>query len=148
MKKSVKGIFIILVAIFILTACTTAPAAKQETASPETNTATADASSTNTASESTQKSTSTPEATKTSTIKINIQNFAFSPAEITIKAGDTIDWENKDSAPHTVTSDTGSELSSQTLKNGDTFSHTFTSPGVYDYHCTIHPSMTAKVIVQ
>ncbi len=79
---------------------------------------------------------------------IIIQDFAFSPETITIKAGDTITWTNKDSAKHTVTSDTGDELASPLIGNGETFTHTFTTKGTYTYKCTPHPGMKGMVVVE
>ena len=87
-----------------------------------------------------------PDASQTNNIEI--ANSAFSPAELTIKVGDTITWTNRDSASHTVTSDSGTEISSDSLSNGQTYSYTFNTAGTFEYHCTIHPSMKAKIIVQ
>lgn len=78
---------------------------------------------------------------------VTIENFAFSPATLNVKVGDTVTWTNRDSAPHKIASDSGSELSSDTLSQGGTYSHTFTQAGTYDYHCAIHTSMKGKVIV-
>lgn len=80
--------------------------------------------------------------------EILIQNFAFSPDTITINKGETIVWSNKDSAPHKIVSDSGSELNSESLSNGATYSHTFAVAGTYDYHCGIHTSMKGKVVVK
>lgn len=82
------------------------------------------------------------------TYNINIQNFAFSPVSLTVKKGDTVIWTNMDSTAHTVTSDSGSELGSGTLSNGKTYSHTFSTKGTYNYHCSIHTMMKATIIVQ
>lgn len=79
--------------------------------------------------------------------EISIKGFAFSPSTISIKVGDTLTWTNQDSTSHTVTSDSGSELSSATLSQGQTYSHTFNTAGTYSYHCTFHSGMKAKVIV-
>jgi plastocyanin len=77
---------------------------------------------------------------------VSIANFAFSPAEVTIKAGDTVTWTNNDSAPHTVT---GADFDSGQLAQGATFSQTFPTAGSFSYKCTIHPSMApGKVTVQ
>ena len=76
-----------------------------------------------------------------------MKGFAFNPAELTVKKGTTVTWTNMDSAPHTVTSDSGSELSSATLSNGQSYSHTFTEAGTFAYHCGVHPTMKAKVVV-
>ena len=77
---------------------------------------------------------------------VSIQNFAFSPAIVTIKAGTTITWTNRDQDPHTVTAMSG-PFHSSTLDTGQSFQHTFTIPGHFDYLCTIHPFMTATVVV-
>src|SRR5882757_7517989 len=77
---------------------------------------------------------------------IAIQNFAFSPATVPIKAGTTITWTNRDQDAHTVTA-TKRSFHSATLNTGDTFRHTFTTPGTYEYLCTIHPFMTATIVV-
>jgi hypothetical protein len=76
-------------------------------------------------------------------------NFAFAPAAITVQEGDTITWTNQDTAPHTVTTTSGPErLNSPYLSKGQSWSYTFTAPGMYMYYCTVHPDMRAEVIVQ
>lgn len=83
------------------------------------------------------------------THNIDIKNFAFSPAEIRIMKGDSVIWTNKDSAGHTVTSDSGDELNSGTLSNGESYTHTFNTAGTFNYHCVPHKSiMKAKIIVE
>src|SRR3989344_7268471 len=82
------------------------------------------------------------------TYTAEISNFAFSPSEIRIKAGDKVVWTNKDSARHTVTSDSGSELGSSLLGQGESYSHTFSTPGIFNYHCAPHPYMKGKIIVE
>jgi plastocyanin len=90
-----------------------------------------------------------PNPTPTPTHLVTIQNFAFSPATMNIAPGDTVTWRNDDSVPHTVTSDAGSELSSPTLGQGQTYQHVFASAGSFFYHCTIHSTMAhASVSVQ
>ena len=81
-----------------------------------------------------------------SSVSIDIQGFAFNPAKVTIPVGTTITWTNKDSAPHTVTSRNGA-FNSGALDRGQTFQFTFNAPGTFDYFCSIHPSMTATVVV-
>lgn len=78
---------------------------------------------------------------------VAIQNFAFNPSTLTIKAGTTITWTNSDSAPHTVTSDNGAFDSGQ-ISNGQAFSHTFSDAGTFSYHCSNHPNMKATIVVQ
>lgn len=79
---------------------------------------------------------------------VTISNFAYSPATITVAPGDTVTWRNNDSAPHTVTSNSGSELNSPQLSQGQTYEHVFSAAGSFAYHCTIHPSMQGTVAVQ
>jgi len=78
--------------------------------------------------------------------KVSISNFAFSPAVITIKAGQTVVWTNEDTVAHNVVADDNS-WKSPDISNGATFSHTFTAAGTYSYHCSIHPKMKAIVMV-
>lgn len=79
---------------------------------------------------------------------VSIMGFAFSPASLTVKAGTTVTWTNKDSDAHTVTSQgSGGPLASAALSTGQSYSFTFTKPGTYSYLCTIHPFMTATVTV-
>jgi plastocyanin len=77
---------------------------------------------------------------------VSIQNFAYSPATVTVKAGTTITWTNRDQDAHTVTAMAG-PFHSPTLNTGQSFQYTFTTPGRFDYLCTIHPFMTATVVV-
>ncbi len=79
--------------------------------------------------------------------EIFIDNFSFSPASITVPVGTKLTWTNKDDVPHNVVSNDGS-FSSKALDTDDKFSFTFDKAGSYDYYCSIHPRMTAKVIVQ
>lgn len=95
-----------------------------------------------------QKSFSTSVPESGATYNVGIMNFTFSPDTLTINAGDTVVWTNIDSVNHDVVSDSGSELNSTSLLNGQKYSHTFTKTGTFNYHCGIHPSMKAKVIVR
>jgi plastocyanin len=79
--------------------------------------------------------------------KVEIDNFAFSPARITVKAGTTVTWLNADDAPHTVASATR-VFKSKALDTDDSFAFTFTAPGVYEYFCSLHPRMTGTVVVE
>jgi len=78
---------------------------------------------------------------------INIQSFAFVGGTITVALGTQVTWTNKDSSPHTVTSDSGTELSSGSLGQNATYSHTFNTAGTFPYHCTFHSSMTGSITV-
>ena len=80
------------------------------------------------------------------TISASIADFAFSPNQLTVKAGTKVMWTNSDAATHTVTSDDG-VFESGSLSSGKTFSFTFSAPGSFSYHCGPHPSMRATVTV-
>jgi plastocyanin len=79
--------------------------------------------------------------------EIKIDNFSFTPATITVAAGTTVTWINRDDIPHTVASD-GKEFKSKALDTDEKFSYTFSKAGTYSYSCSLHPKMTGKVIVQ
>ena len=84
-----------------------------------------------------------------STAAVVIEGMAFSPASVTVKAGTTVAWTNKDSIAHTVTAN-GSQSggpNSELLGTGKTYSTTFSAPGTYSYHCTPHPGMKGTVVV-
>ncbi|HEX5410682.1 MAG TPA: cupredoxin family copper-binding protein [Terriglobia bacterium] len=78
---------------------------------------------------------------------VNIDNFSFGSGALTVPAGTTITWINRDDVPHTVVS-TERVFASSVLDTGDKFSYTFTKPGTYPYYCSVHPKMTAKVEVR
>jgi plastocyanin len=86
-------------------------------------------------------------STSTSANAVTIINFAFSPATLTIKAGTSVTWTNKDSVAHTVVSDSGI-FSSGSLATNATYSYTFKTAGTFTYKCSIHPSMTGTITVQ
>ena len=74
-------------------------------------------------------------------------NFTFVPARLTVKAGTTVTWRNEDDIPHTVTS-AARLFRSKALDTDDSFSFTFTEPGIYEYFCSLHPRMTATIVVE
>ena len=81
--------------------------------------------------------------------QVVIDNFSFTPAAITVAPGTQVTWTNRDDIPHTVVStDKDKKIKSKALDTNDTFSFTFTDPGTYDYFCSLHPKMTAKIIVE
>ena len=77
---------------------------------------------------------------------VEIKNFAFNPATLSVKAGDKVTWTNADSAAHTVTFDDGS-ADSKNMANNATFEHTFSSAGTFAYHCAIHSQMKGSITV-
>jgi plastocyanin len=84
---------------------------------------------------------------KGATVDVKIDNFSFTPPTITIPAGTTVKWTNRDDIPHTVVND-DQKFQSKALDTDESYSYTFTKPGTYPYFCSIHPKMTGKVIVQ
>ena len=78
---------------------------------------------------------------------VEIDNFAFAPAILTVTAGTTVTWKNEDDSPHRIGDQNGT-FKSAALDTDDTFSHTFAAPGEYPYICTMHPYMVGKIIVR
>lgn len=95
-------------------------------------------------SPSTQQPT-TPLQNNVEANSITIQNFAFNPDTLTIKQGTQVTWTNQDSTTHKIKSDT---FNSGDLNKGDTFEFTFNTKGSFNYSCSIHPSMTGKIVVE
>jgi plastocyanin len=92
-------------------------------------------------------STNTSGGTTTAGASITIQSFAFG-SPLTVAPGTTVTVTNKDSAPHTVTADSG-EFQTKELSQGQ--SGTFTAPaqaGTYKFHCAVHPNMHGTLTVQ
>lgn len=78
---------------------------------------------------------------------VSISGYAFAPLSLTVKAGTAVTWTNSDPVTHTVTSDDGTSFNSGNIASGSKFTFTPNTPGTYTYHCNIHTSMTAKLIV-
>ena len=86
---------------------------------------------------------------KAESAEVKIDNFSFGPSTLTVPVGTTVTWSNRDDIPHTVTSsDDPKVFKSKVLDTDEKFSFTFTKSGTYPYFCSIHPKMTAKVIVE
>src|SRR5262249_34257295 len=77
---------------------------------------------------------------------VDIANNAFSPMTVTVAAGTEIVWTNRDKVAHTVTASDGS-WGSSTLARGISFRRIFSTPGVYQYFCSVHPFMNGWVVV-
>jgi plastocyanin len=163
--KKISGILILVVALILVTGCT------QQTASPATATLaqspaptmlptplpTASTIPATTVSVATPAASATPAKTpmpattpQTQVTTVNIQNFAFNPATLTVLPGTRITWVNQDDAAHAVAA-TGANtglFTSGRLEKGQEFNFVFGSVGTYDYTCTYHPSMRGKIIVK
>ena len=79
---------------------------------------------------------------------ISIDNFTFGPARLTVKAGTTVTWTNRDDIPHGIGSADNAFARSKALDTDDAFSFTFTTPGTYQYFCYIHPHMVGTIVVE
>ena len=86
-------------------------------------------------------------------VTVTLQNFAFNPASMTVPKGTTVTWVNQDTAEHTIVNDAqgpvarGALFTSNPLPKGASYTYTFDTTGTYPYHCSLHPSMKATVIV-
>jgi len=81
------------------------------------------------------------------TAAVTIDNFSFTPAELTVSVGTTVIWTNRDDIPHTIVSNDG-VFKSKVRDTDETFSFTFDKAGTYSYFCSVHPKMTGKIVVQ
>jgi len=79
---------------------------------------------------------------------VSIDNFTFAPQTLTVKAGTTVTWTNKDDIPHGVASDSNAFPRSKVLDTDDSVSFRFTMPGTYKYFCYVHPNMTGTIVVE
>jgi len=79
---------------------------------------------------------------------VDIRNFAFVPAQITVAAGTRVVWTNRDDEAHIVVSTSGAFKPSQALDTDDSFAMVFDKPGTYPYFCAIHPMMRGTVVVK
>jgi plastocyanin len=86
-------------------------------------------------------------ASTDSATEVKIDNFAFTPGAVTVKAGTQVTWINHDDIPHTVDSTQG-RFKSAALDTDDKFQFRFAEPGEYQYFCRLHPKMIGKIIVQ
>lgn len=94
----------------------------------------------------------------TPTASITVQDFAYAPNVITIKAGTKVNWTNDGPSSHSVTSDsTGFDSGALAgpkpnpyggMTNGGLFQMTFATPGTYTYHCMFHSQMHGTITVQ
>jgi plastocyanin len=92
-------------------------------------------------------SSNAPLSVGTKTESVAVRDFAFAPGNLQVPAGAAVTWTNYDDAPHTATAkdeswDTG------ILNKGDTKTITFDKAGDYEYYCTVHPAMIARLTVQ
>jgi Icc protein len=77
---------------------------------------------------------------------VSVDNFSFAPTTVSVTAGSTITWTNRDDVPHTIVS-TEQKFKSPVLDTDEQFSHRFDAPGTYKYFCSLHPKMTGQIVV-
>ncbi|HEY0330533.1 MAG TPA: cupredoxin family copper-binding protein [Rhodopseudomonas sp.] len=77
---------------------------------------------------------------------VMIDNFTFEPAQLTIKAGSTVTWKNRDDIPHALVS--VGHFKSKVLDTDDSYAFSFTQAGSYSYFCSLHPHMTGTIKVE
>lgn len=96
------------------------------------------------APDATSTSTTAEAADRVETKTVVLKNIKFSPDEITVKKGETVTWQWDDgTVPHNVAFD---DFKSEIQEKG-TFEHAFTEAGVFEYKCTVHPTMSGSVEV-
>ena len=78
--------------------------------------------------------------------KVSIANFAFNPSSITVHPGERVTWSNDDGSQHALVFNDGVG-GTVSLSPGQSFTRTFAKAGTYEYSCSFHPYMTAKVVV-
>ena len=88
-----------------------------------------------------------PLAAETAAVPVTIDNFVFGPERLTIKAGTTVTWTNRDDIPHTVASK-DRLFKSKVMDTDESYSFTFATPGEYSYFCSLHPHMTGTIVVE
>jgi amicyanin len=86
-------------------------------------------------------------AAQDATNVVSIDNFTFTPPELTVAVGTTVKWINHDDIPHLVVNK-DKTIRSKALDTDDSFSYTFASAGTFDYFCGLHPHMVGKVVVK
>ena len=80
-------------------------------------------------------------------ITVTIKGFAFQPAEVDAKVGQTIKWVNEDDAPHNAVAQNGGNLKTKTFEKGGSDTFTLDAPGTIQYICTVHPQMKGTIKV-
>lgn len=79
---------------------------------------------------------------------IQISGFKYQPETLTVNAGEIVEWKNADIVPHTATAADGKAFDSGSIAKGASWRFTADKKGTYDYICTFHPNMKAKLVVQ
>lgn len=158
--KNMK-LFLVILMLFALVvygcAKQTPPAETQDTATADvdtntpaavdTNAPTAEATTEQTITETAQADAQKESANVASTEFVEIKDFGFSQATLTVTKGSTVTWSQEDDAKHSVVSDEG-YFESPLLEKGEKWSYTFNDAGTYNYHCAPHQYMTGTIVVE
>lgn len=78
---------------------------------------------------------------------VKMQNFGFTPAELTVTRGDTVVWTNTDFVPHTTTA-RNSAWDSKAIEANGSWRFATRDAGRYDYYCVFHPNMKGTIVVR
>jgi plastocyanin len=78
---------------------------------------------------------------------VTVEDFSFHPENLQVSVGTTVTWTNRDSATHTASADDGL-FDTKSMQPGTSHTFTFERVGTFTYHCNIHPTMTAEIIVR
>ncbi|UUU33417.1 cupredoxin family copper-binding protein [Streptomyces sp. CA-210063] len=90
-----------------------------------------------------------PERASAASYRVTMKGYAYAPGTLTVDVGSTVTWTNQDTAPHDVKTTSGpASIHSPMLDKGQSWSFTFTVAGTYGYYCTVHPDMTARIVVR
>lgn len=134
-KKNLLLLSLLIIAVFLLTSCAAGQTTTVTTSQNEQTT-----TSTKTTASSTAATTSAAAGNT-----VSIENFAFAPDTLTVKAGTTVVWTNNDTAGHNIKSDI---FTSPMLAQGETFEFKYDTAGTFEYICGVHPKMKGKIIVE
>lgn len=143
--KKIIGIVVVLISLLLLIGCTSTAPTKTTSASAPAQPAEPTVKTTEAPAAQPAEPTVKAAATGGEVHQVVVENFKFSPDNLDVKAGDSVEWVNKDSAAHTVSIPALNV--DQKLPAGGTVTQKFTDKGDYGYHCTFHPSMQGTVTV-
>ncbi len=93
--------------------------------------------------------TTTPSVEVDAALTVEVSDMKYSPAQATVKVGQTVTWKFSDKAPHNVQGigDKAMGINSPIIDKGE-WSYTFTQPGTYRYLCSLHPEMRGQITVE
>lgn len=152
MKKSTLAILIAVVALLLIGGVIFATKGSDDSDDTTTTTTTTTTTNEGTATvpaDDTTEEGDTSDDGQTEASEVEIEDFAFQPANITVKKGTIVTWTNKDTVGHTVTPDTETAefQGSSMLDKDESYSVTFDTVGEFEYFCQPHPQMRGKVTV-